>query len=148
MESAEKKQFPVKEGLWIASDNTFEYPQLIGNRCTACEELFFPKKENGICTICQSTNLEEVRLSRKGKIYSYAVIMQRPPEYYRGPVPYAEGFVELPDGIRIETLFTDCNFDQLKIGMKVEMVIEKLHDDEKGNEIITFKFRPTRDGKE
>jgi uncharacterized OB-fold protein len=68
--------------------------------------------------------------------------MQKPPEYYKGPVPYAEGFVELPEGVRVETLFTDCNFDDLRIGMDMEMVVERLQEDEEGNEILSYKFRP------
>jgi hypothetical protein len=28
------------------------------------------------------------------------------------------------------------------VGLDVELVIEKLHEDEEGNEIVTFKFRP------
>ena len=68
--------------------------------------------------------------------------MQKPPKYYRGQVPYAEGFVELPEGVRVETLFTGCDFNDLKVGMDVEMIIEKLHEDEEGNEIVAFKFKP------
>jgi len=137
-----KKQIPVKEGLWTTPSSPDEKPQLIGSRCNLCGEVFFPKKTNGICTNCQSKDLEEIKLSRRGKLYSFTVVMQRPPEYYKGPVPYAEGFVELPEGVRVETLLTDCNFDELRIGMDVEMVIEKLHDDEEGNEILAYKFRP------
>jgi len=73
--------------------------------------------------------------------------MQKPPEFYRGPVPYAEGFVELPEGVRVQTLFTDCNLDDLRVSMDVELVIEKLHEDEEGNEIVTFKFRPATSNK-
>jgi uncharacterized OB-fold protein len=68
--------------------------------------------------------------------------MQKPPKYYRGQVPYAEGFVELPEGVRVETLFTGCGFNDLKVGMDVEMIIEILHEDEEGNEIVAFKFKP------
>ena len=70
--------------------------------------------------------------------------MQRPPVYYKGPVPYAEGFVELPGGVRVQTLLTDCDFEDITIGMEVEMVIETLHEDEEGNEIMTYKFRPAK----
>jgi uncharacterized OB-fold protein len=136
------KRIPIKEGLWTVPSSPHEKPQLIGSRCPLCGEVFFPKKGSGICTRCQSRNLEEIKLSRRGKIYSFTVVMQRPPEYYKGPVPYAEGFVELPEGVRVETLFTDCNVDDLKVGMDVELVIEKLCEDEEGNEILAFKFRP------
>jgi uncharacterized OB-fold protein len=136
------EKIPVKEGLWTIPSSPNEKPQLIGNRCHLCGEVFFPKKASGICTHCQSRELEEIKLSRNGKIYSFTVVMQRPPEYYKGPVPYAEGFVELPEGVRVETLFTDCNFDDLRVGMDVEMVIEKLYENEEGKEIVAFKFRP------
>src|SRR4030067_1394309 len=142
MMSGVAKQIPIKEGLWSVPSSLDEKPQLIGSRCHRCGEVFFPKKAYGICNHCQSKNLEEVKLSRKGKIYAFTIVMQKPPEYYKGPVPYAEGFVELPEGVRVETLFTDCNFDDLRIGMDVEMVIERLQEDEEGNEILAYKFRP------
>lgn len=139
----QKKRIPVREGLWADSASTAEKPQLLGSRCLSCEELFFPKKELALCGYCQSGELEEVELSRTGKIYSYTVVSQRPPVYYKGEVPYALGFVELPEGIRIETLFTGCGPDSLQVGMDVEMVIEKLHEDEDGNDVMAYKFRPS-----
>ena len=60
--------------------------------------------------------------------------------------PYPFGYVILePENIRIPTLITGVeNSDDLKPGTKMEMVIEKLRDDENGNEIITYKFMPVR----
>ena len=134
----EKKRVPVREGLWTSD----EKPQLIGSQCTHCGEVFFPKRENGLCSYCQSSNLKEIKLSSKGKIYSYTVVMQRPPVYYKAEVPYAIGFVELPEGIRVETLFTGCHLDDLRVGMEVEMLIDKLHEEEDGTEVYCYKFRP------
>ena len=68
--------------------------------------------------------------------------MQRPPVYYKGEVPYAIGFVELPEGIRVETLFTECDLDSLEVGIEVEMIVDLLNEDEEGNEIVTYKFTP------
>ena len=68
--------------------------------------------------------------------------MQRPPVYYKGPVPYAIGFVELPEGVRVETLFTDCNFYDLEIGMEVELVLRDFYQYEGGNDLVTYMFRP------
>ena len=81
-------------------------------------------------------------MSRYGKIYSVTVVTQRPPIYYKGPVPYAMGFVELPEGVRVQALFTGCDPDSLEIGMNVELVIEKLFEDQEGHDVITYKFRP------
>ena len=137
-----KKEIPVREGLWTAPSSAGEPTRLIGSRCPKCGEIFFPKKEDGFCIYCQKTGMEETLLSRRGKIYSYTVVMQRPPVYYQGEVPYAIGYVELPEGVRVETLFTAPDLEKLKIGMDVELVIEKLNDDEQGNEILTYKFKP------
>jgi uncharacterized OB-fold protein len=134
----EKKRVPVREGLWTSD----EKPQLIGSQCTHCGEVFFPKRENWLCSNCQCLNLKEIKLSPKGKIYSYTVVMQRPPVYYRAEVPYAIGFVELPEGIRVETLFTGCNFEDLRVGMDVEILIDKLHEEEDGTEVYCYKFKP------
>lgn len=135
------KKVPIKEGLWSAENP----PRLIGSRCNTCGEVFFPKVGDGICANCQSDSLQEITLSRRGKIYSHTVVMQRPPVYYQGEVPYGLGFVELPEGVRVETLFTGCNFDDLRVGMEVEMLVDTLHEEEDGTEITCYKFKPVND---
>ena len=86
--------------------------------------------------------LEDVHLSSKGKIVSFSVVVQSPAGgFYKGPVPYAYGVVELPEGVELLSLFTG-NFGELEVGMEVELVIEKLFDDDEGNEITTYKFIP------
>jgi uncharacterized OB-fold protein len=136
------KRIPVRQGLWTDPASSGGEPRLIASQCRSCGELCFPKKENGLCGHCQSSELEEVELGRRGKVYSCTIVTQRPSEFYKGEVPYALGFVELPEGIRIETLFTGCDLAALHVGMDVEMVIEKLHEDEDGNEVVAYKFRP------
>jgi hypothetical protein len=83
-----KMIIPVREGLWVNSINPQEKPQLIGSRCGDCGEIFFPKRWKGICLNCQKTKIEDILLSRRGKIYSFTIVMQgRPqPAPYKGPV--------------------------------------------------------------
>jgi uncharacterized OB-fold protein len=134
----EKKRVPVKEGLWTSD----EKPQLVGSQCNNCGEVFFPRRQDVLCSYCQSQDFKEIRLSRRGKIYAYSVVMQRPPIYYKAEVPYAIGFVELPEGIRVETLFTGCKLEDLKVGMEVEVLLDKLHTEEDGTEVWCYKFKP------
>ena len=134
----EKKKVPVREGLWTSD----EKPQLVGSQCHNCGEVFFPKRQDVLCSYCQSSSFKEINLSPRGKIYSYAVVMQRPPVYYQAEVPYAIGFVELPEGIRVETLLTGCKLEDLRVGMEVEMLIDKLHTEEDGTEVYCYKFKP------
>ena len=138
--STDNKQIPVREGLWTVVASPGELPELIGSKCPHCGEVVFPA--NQICVNCQYPSMETVRLSRKGKIYSLTTVMLPPPKYYKGPVPYAAGYVELPDGVRVKTLFLDCDPAALALGMEVELVIKKQQEDEGGSDIMVYGFTP------
>jgi uncharacterized OB-fold protein len=132
------KQVSINEKLFKLPSSG-EEPRLKGVRCKSCGELFFPKREK--CIKCFAEEMEEISLSQRGKVYSYTVVHHATPGY-TGSLPYAVGAVELPGGIVILSPLTQCPLDQLKIGMHVELVLEKLSEDENGNEVISYKFRP------
>ena len=143
MENNEKKQIPLKEGFWTVPSSPEEKPQLVGSKCESCGEIYFPKKEKGWCIHCYKMSLSDVKLNREGTLVTYSVVMQQPGGgFYKGKVPYAYGLLDLPEGVRIKTLFSVDDFDKLEIGKKMELVIEKLCDDDEGNEVVTFKFKP------
>lgn len=150
MSDLKKKRIPLMEGLWAEPSSSDEKPQLIGSRCKFCGEIYFPKRKRDWCIHCQKASLEEVKLGRKGKIASFSVVMQQPAGgYYKGPVPYAYGLVELPEGVKVETLFETDDFEELKVGRDVELIIGKLYDhDEEGHEVVTFKFKPIQQRQE
>ena len=134
-------QVPLKKSLWTAPDadgNVF----LLASRCKKCGEFFFPRKVGTICTNCQNDAFEDAPLSRTGKIFTFSVVQVRPPEYYKGEVPYALARIELPDGILIDTLVADCDYEQLKVGMDMELVIDRLYTNENGEDVMTYKFKP------
>ena len=136
------KRIPLRTGLWTSPAAGKGKPHLIGSKCSRCFEIYFPLRKKGICINCQQKGLEEIQLSRRGAIYAFTIVMQRPPLYYKGPVPYALAWVELPEGVRLEALLSCADFETLKVGQNVELVIEKLHHDADGNEIVTYKFKP------
>jgi uncharacterized OB-fold protein len=55
-------------------------------------------------------------------------------------VPYGVGYVELADGVRIETRLTTT--EGLQIGIDMELVLVPFRTDDDGNEVMTFAFRP------
>jgi benzoylsuccinyl-CoA thiolase BbsA subunit len=113
---------------------------VVGSKCKSCGKVYFPKKK--LCTNCLLLDqMEIVPLSKKGKLVSYSVAYD---SMLGIKTPYAFGYIDLPEGIRIYSLLTDCEpFDEkLKIGMDVEMVIEKMMTDEYNMDIICYKFRP------
>ena len=143
MLATNKTAIPLRDDFWTDLHDGNNQVRLIGSKCSSCGEIFFPKKEKNWCVHCNKSTLEETILSNKGKIATYSVVMQQPGGgFYKGPVPYAYGCVDLKDGIRIETLLSADDFDQLEVDQDVEMVIEKFYDDEDGNEVVTFKFKP------
>ena len=39
-------------------------------------------------------------------------------------------------------VLADCDLEALHIGQEVELVVEKVKEDEEGNDIMSFKFKP------
>jgi uncharacterized OB-fold protein len=116
---------------------------LRGTRCEACNKVFFPKKE--VCPDCFDGHLVDVPLGRKGRLHAYTLSVMGPPHLKK---PYVAAFVDLPEGIKVYTLLTECEpvDEVLRVGMDVEMVIEKIGDDAEGNEMIGYKFKPLGTG--
>ena len=139
--SNEKKQIAAVEGLfsWPSDD-----PRLIASRCRSCGSVRFPARSTCHNPYCNKDDVEEILLNKRGKLYSYTIHHYCPPPPFHPPdpfVPYGIGLVELPEGIRIMGMLTQCDLE-LKINMDVELVAEKLYDDDKGNEIMGWKWRP------
>lgn len=135
------KQILIEEGLFKIPSSPSDEPHLIGSKCKICGEVVFPKQTG--CPNCCSEDVEEILLSPKGKLYSFTNVNHPVPEGYKGPIPYGVGLVDLPDGVRIQAHLTESEPDKLKVGMDVMLVIDKLFEDEEGNEIIGFKFKPS-----
>ena len=72
--------------------------------CNQCQKNIFPPRK--FCNNCRSENLNEITLSKKGKIYSFTTI-HYPLSKYDNP-PYFVGLISLNDNklkvtARIET---------------------------------------------
>jgi uncharacterized OB-fold protein len=132
---------PIKEGLFTEPLVPPEKVKLIGSKCQDCGEVSLGKRTN--CPNCTGGNLKSIDLNRKGKLWSYTVIRNRPPGDFKVPepfVPFGLGLVELPEGIRVVAPI-DYDVDKLKVGMSLELVVYKLYQNEQGNEVLAFKFR-------
>ena len=138
------KQSPITEGFftWPA-----EEPQLIGGRCQSCGRYFFPKTYPLHMIGCRKQEVEDVLFSRRGKLRTYTWQYYTPPPPYRGPdpfVPYSIGMIELPEGLTVVGIMTDCTEKDLEVDIGVELVVEPLYTDEQGVEHLTWKFRPIK----
>lgn len=116
-----------------------EDPTLIGSECRECGNVTFPKRS--FCPECLSENVAETELSREGSLVSYTVV------HAGGQVgfetPYAFGFVELPEDVRLYSLLTGWeSSDDFDVGAPVEVEYGAIKPDEHtGEQLYGHKFR-------
>ena len=127
------ERVPAKPGLFAESADA---PTLLGNRCKSCNRVFFPSSP--FCYDCGSEEMETVPLGKDAKLYSYTIAHMPSPNY---AAPYAFGWIELPEGVKTMSPLVEWENKPLKIGMKMELVIGKLWEED-DTEIIGYKFRP------
>lgn len=141
MDKPSHNEVPVREGLFTRPFLPLEQVRIIGSKCKNCGEVMLGEVSS--CANCAFEETQVIPLSKRGKLWTYTIIRHRPPGNYRGAdpfVPFAEGLVELPEGIRVLSVL-DCDFDKLNIGMGLELVVYKLYQNEQGNDVIAFKFK-------
>ena len=138
----EKKTVPMKNDngsplfTWPA-----EKPQLIGCKCKTCGEIVFPKQVQ--CPKCFTETMEETLLSTKGKVYSSTISHLAPGTMFHGEVPYALGYVELPERVLVSCRFA-LTEEPLPIGTEVELAIREWGEDEEGNTLMMHSFEPVK----
>src|ERR1700759_79061 len=136
-------RFPGVEG-WFPVDNE---PVLLGNRCTSCGTVFFPKA-SFFCRnpSCSSEEFEEARLSRRGRIWSYTDAQYQPPPPYIPPSgdyqPFALAAVELDaeQMVVLGQIASGFGVEDLRVGQHVELVVEDLYSDD-DHDYVVYKWR-------
>lgn len=111
---------------------------LIGSHCKKCGQNYFPARE--ICPRCFAEGeMEKIRISNQGKLYSYSIVHVAPKQF---SPPYAVGYVDFPEGVRVLGQLTTRDPDELQLDMDVQTLLGKIRVDEQGNEIVSYKFKP------
>ena len=133
-----KKRVPIKEGIFRVPTHG-EQGRLIASRCRVCGEYFHPKRV--VCANCYSEDQEEVALGHRGKIYTYTISRTT---YPGTPVtaPFVTAQVEMPEGVSVLSLITDIALDDVEIGTEVELYFWKAGEDDQGNDVMAYAFRP------
>jgi uncharacterized OB-fold protein len=137
--AAAKQQRPIVPFLKIPSDPS-QKPYLMGTRCTNCGATYLGARM--ACSKCFATDkLEEVKLSDRGELHVFSIVHQSAPGI---PTPYVAAIVDLPEGVSVRCNINGVEPDpkNLKFGMPVQMVTEKLREDREGNDVIAFSFKP------
>jgi len=85
--------------------------------------------------------MEEVPLSREGRLYTYAIVRQGPAGF---DPPYTTALVDLPEGVRIFARMTTVDPRDLRLDGPVALTYGPIGRDREGNVIISYLFRPLK----
>lgn len=122
---------------WRLKDQRYN---LVGTECLPCGAKQFPPRP--VCPDCHSKEVQPLTFSGQGEVYSYSTVFQAPLGYEEF-IPYTVALVKLKEGPLVTAQLTDVDNDEVRIGMKIEMVTRKLREyGEDGVIVYGYKFRP------
>ena len=108
---------------------------LVIQKCDDCGEYqFYPR---GICSNCWSINIQWVKSTGKGTVWTYTVTYQNRTLGFAQDVPYILALVELDEGVKMFTNIVDCEPSNVQIGMSVEVTFVQAN-----NQISVPYFKP------
>ena len=108
--------------------------KLLVQRCVDCATYqSYPRK---VCMNCMSDNLEWQEATGRGEIYSFSIVHRASPAF-ASDVPYVVAIVELDEGVRLMTNIIDCRPEEVGIGLKVQVVFDRVTED-----VTLPKFKP------
>jgi uncharacterized protein len=130
---------PVTEYIKLPEN---EEPYLEGHKCKKCESIFL--KSRKACSKCFTRDeMELIRLSKTGKVYSFSIVYRSFPGI---EVPYISTIVDLDGGGTIKGNLINCEPDpkNIKFDMSVEVVFGDAlgRKDADGNSYISYFFQP------
>ncbi len=135
-----KQRVPIEPGFFTIPADPREAPRLLGTRCRSCREVFFPRRSN--CAACLSEQIEDVELGPRGTLYTYTYVHHPLFGTARGEVSgHGVGQVDLPEGPRVQAVLSGGPHD-FRIGMELELELERLRENKQGQEVVIFRFRP------
>ena len=101
--------------------------KLLVQKCNSCgSSIFFPRDR---CPECWSEDLGWIEASGKGEIYAFSVTYEGVEKAFKEDLPIVLAWIDLPEGIRMQTNIIDCNPDDVSIGMAVEVTFKKATND-------------------
>lgn len=109
--------------------------EFVIQQCKNCGNKIYPPQP--VCPECLSEDFEWIKSSGKGKVLTYTTIYEFPPSWCREITPYTIVLVKLDGGIVVMSHLIDCEPEDVKCEMEVEVVFEDLTED-----FSLLKFKP------
>ncbi|MFK8030151.1 MAG: Zn-ribbon domain-containing OB-fold protein [Gammaproteobacteria bacterium] len=122
-----KKPLPQIEPYTQAFWDGTKQNKLLVQVCHSCDaKIFFPRKQ---CPECWSPDLGWKETSGKATVYAFSVTYEGVEAAFQEDLPIVLAWVDLPEGIRMQTNIIDCDPEAIEIGQEVEVVFKAVTDD-------------------
>ena len=122
---------PASAPFWEAAKRH----ELQIQRCGSCGmHVFYPRE---LCPECFASNLQWIKVSGKGTVYSFTIAQQATHHGFAEEIPYVIAIVELAEGPHLTTNITGCKPEEVRVGMPVVTAF-----DDVTPERTLVKFRP------
>lgn len=135
-----RRRVPIEPGFFTIPDDPEAEPRLLGSRCRACGEHFFPRRV--VCARCLAQACDDVLLGSRGTLFTFTWV--HVPFFGKkqaGGVGYGVGQVDLPEGPRIQAVLSGAQGD-FAIGMPMRLELETLRETPEGDAVVIHRFRP------
>jgi uncharacterized OB-fold protein len=141
MSEARKARVPIEPGFFTVPEDPAASPRLLGSRCRACGEVFFPRRL--VCARCLAEGTQDVELSTRGRLYTWTYVHfplfgGKSADHAGG---YGVGQIDLPEGPRVQAVLSGGP-DDFHIGMEMELELETLRENKEGQQVVIHRFRP------
>ncbi len=119
-----------------------------GNRCTACQTVYFPPR--AVCPTCQQHRqsigkMEPYTLCGDGEVFSYSVVHEAA-EGFEMLAPYVLALIKTPEGPLLTGQVVDVTPEEVQVGLRVRASFRKLREDGRAGVIhYGYKFSPVRE---
>ncbi len=127
---------PIEEGTFTV----VEPLRLLGSRCPTCGARFFPPR---VLCARDATGCEPLELGPGGALHAFTCVRDAALGYVGGGQGGLLGQVDLDDGLRVQTLVVDADYDDLAIGDRMTLCLKEVRrDEDSGRPVVSFAFRP------
>lgn len=97
--------------------------RLDAGRCRGCGQVSLPVRR--VCPACRGSDMEPVRLARRGRVITSTVI-RVPPDEFTSEAPYAMAIVQTPEGATLMAQVVDCDPAAVAPGMELSLEFRKI----------------------
>ncbi len=129
------RDWDLYKPFWEATRNN----QLVVQECTKTEKKVWPPRF--LSPFAPGSELKWVPVNTKGVVYTFNIVHRAFYPYFNDKVPYALVVVDLEDGVRLLGNTVDMDPTQVRIGMEMEAVFEKVDD-----EVTLVHWKPVNGG--